>query len=160
MTWTNLHALCERGQPESIIQESRQHPEQVLFTDDHGSTPLHCLVWRNPDIHAVHALLDACPPTASLQDYHGNLPLHVAVSSPGNNDNKALLQLLLTANPDAIAMANREGLLPLHMALRHAPHNKDVIDLLVESDPDALTRRIKVRLGFVKCNIEDFDIAA
>jgi ankyrin repeat protein len=142
MTWTNLHEACENGRPENVIEAAQKHPEDVLSVDDHGSTPMHLLVWRNPDPLVVKALLEACPQAASAMDYHGDLPLHVAVSRPGIR--MGVIQLLMPAYPTATSITNREGLTPLHMALRHAPSNEDIIRLLVEDYPFALTKPIKV----------------
>ena len=142
MTWTNLHEACENGQPDDVIQEAHEHPESVLAVEDHGWTPLHCAVWRNPDIKAIKSMLEACPQAASSKDVHGNTPLHIAVSSQGMD--VALIQCLLDAFPDGVSTVNREGLTPLHMVLRFAPMNKDIIRLLVDTYPWALDKCIKV----------------
>ncbi|GKY98710.1 hypothetical protein MPSEU_000827300 [Mayamaea pseudoterrestris] len=141
MTWTNLHEACENGRPDDIVKEAHEHPESILSVEDHGWTPLHCAVWRNPNVDAIKSLLQACPEAASVEDVHGNTPLHVAVCSQVMTTE--MVQLLLEAHPDALATVNREGLLPLHMALRFAPLNDDVIRLLVKAYSLALDKCIK-----------------
>jgi ankyrin repeat protein len=145
MTWTNLHEACENGQPDDVVKEAHDHPECILDVEDHGWTPLHCAVWRNPNLAAITSLIEASPEAASIKDVHGNTPLHVAVSLQGIN--KDIVQKLVDVYPDAASSVNREGLMPLHMVLRFAPRNQDVIRLLVDTYSQALNTCIKVGIA-------------
>lgn len=140
MTWTLLHDACDH-QDAAAVRNLANRPELAVALDAHGSTPLHIyLANPHPDPDAVRALLKASPP--DISDYHGDTILHIAASNPTMDSD--LLKDVLMATPNAISKANREGLLPLHMACRFAAQNVDAIRMLVEANPDAIHKRIKV----------------
>lgn len=143
MTWTLLHDACVHQDTPHVIEIAHAHADQALKVDDHGLTPLHILVWGDPSVEAVKALLEASPQAVSDSDVHGDTPLHLACSNP--KASKHLIQMLLDASPTAVSMKNHEGLMPLHMACRYT-QNEGVIGLLLENFPFALRSQIKVRL--------------
>jgi ankyrin repeat protein len=142
MTWSKLHAACERQDTALVLRLSQTNSEDAVEVDDHQATPLHVFCLSPSDPLALQALLEACPHAATDQDIHGDTPLHVCCRSPSAT--KHMVQMLLDAAPVSASMCNREGLMPLHVACRHAPTNAEVIGLLIDVHPFALRHRIKM----------------
>jgi hypothetical protein len=151
---TALHLFCANveyfGQRElsllSLLVKAAHHPLQM--PNRGGDTPLHLLVASNGCISsgsassaedgavkAVSLLMDESIDAAIVQDASGATPLHVAIAH-GAYD-KVLLQLLEKA-PVASKVSDEREMLPLHYAAAFWQTSPNIVETLVDVNPDAL----------------------
>lgn len=95
------------------------------------------------------------PDQISTRDTNGNLPLHIAASSPAQRKRQYMrlvvqdaVDVLVSSYPTAARVPNREGRLPLHLALACGRRTWNTgICALVDTAPQALmTRDVKTHL--------------
>ena len=141
MTWTKLHEACKHGNVEDIISLAK-HSDDCFQTDDHYSTPLHVMCLVNPDSRALIALVEANPKALTDQDVHGDTPVHLLCRH--RNQTKQVVEFVIKAATHALAIPNKHGYLPLHVLCTCDPCNSSVIALLVQTNPSALHRQVKM----------------
>lgn len=71
-----LFNLCRRWAWPAVEFRCQSHPHEASAQDARGDTALHWVVFGNPPIAAIQALLKACPTLASMANQEGRLPLH------------------------------------------------------------------------------------
>ncbi len=110
---------------------------------------LHKLLWENPTVEEVRALIDKYPDAVKNKSNNGNghLPLHIAVRYGGPVEE---IQLFIKAYPDAVREKNELGDLLLHYAIRYGA-SVEVIQLIIEAYPNAV--REKNELGELPLHI-------
>jgi ankyrin repeat protein len=95
------------------------------------------------------------PDQISTRDNHGNLPLHIAASTPAQRKRQHMrfialdtVKVLVASYPAAASISNREGRLPLHLALACGRRTwSSGIGTLVDAAPQVLmTRDVKTHL--------------
>jgi hypothetical protein len=71
-----LFNLCRRWAWPAVEFRCQSHPHEASAQDERGDTALHWVVFGNPPVGAIQALLTACPDLASVANQEGRLPLH------------------------------------------------------------------------------------
>ena len=121
---------------EEVMEFVEAHPESVRRErDEDGRTPLMVALtpMQAPADVALY-LLEQWPEAAKVQNFCGDLPLHIAVYYEAPLD---LVKFLLESYPQAISCPNPAGLLPLHMAGQSDDY-LEVICFLFDQFPPAL----------------------
>jgi len=115
-----LNAAIKRHFETSVIQTLINANPGVLLQPEEigGYYPLHILLKDNPtDIAAANTMLSAQPEIASLVDYKGNTPLHMAVCSATTAEGSLeIIQRLCQLYPQAVKQRNLVGCTPLQLA--------------------------------------------
>jgi hypothetical protein len=91
------------------IQRARSHPQEILYIDDNGNTPLHRACQLDPPVEVLRVLQDAVTQTNHL----GATPLHIAAS---HRCNARALRELIDLYPGALCQCSRMGRTPIHYA--------------------------------------------
>ncbi|KAG7372384.1 ankyrin repeat domain protein [Nitzschia inconspicua] len=91
------------------IRRAQSHPQEILYIDDNGNTPLHRACQLDPPAEVLHVLQDAVTQTNSL----GATPLHIAAS---HRCNARTLRELIDLYPGALCQCSRMGRTPIHYA--------------------------------------------
>jgi ankyrin repeat protein len=128
------------------------HPEEATKMDANGSTPLHVFLWMNPlmesdSVGRILTQLVACHPAAvTSKDTNGDTPLHIAlfVNRDLTSNGFQMLQPLWQAFPNVATLVNREGQMLLHLACRYSPSNVDLLTSLVELNPSAVEKHVRI----------------
>eukprot|EP00520_Triparma_pacifica_P020589 CAMPEP_0118672262 /NCGR_PEP_ID=MMETSP0785-20121206/22444_1 /TAXON_ID=91992 /ORGANISM="Bolidomonas pacifica, Strain CCMP 1866" /LENGTH=2130 /DNA_ID=CAMNT_0006567207 /DNA_START=45 /DNA_END=6434 /DNA_ORIENTATION=- len=102
-----------------------------------GSMPLNMALYLGKvPLAAVEALYAAHPPSISIADNSGDLPLHNAVYKQSSFD---IISYLFPLFPKAIEHQDRNGWLPIHYACGHGRAGLPVLKFLVERYREGLT---------------------
>jgi ankyrin repeat protein len=129
-----LHAACSKNPPvsvvQAILQACRRNGEVVLERDKSGRTPLMIAISSSADLELIETLLKSSQRAASVRDHLGHLPLHLA-SIRFDNDQDALIRLLLNIFPEAAGRESNNGQTSLQCAIE-AEASASVVELLVE----------------------------
>jgi hypothetical protein len=91
------------------IRRAQSHPQEVLYIDDNGNTPLHRACQLDPPVEVLQVLQDAVTQTNHL----GATPLHIAAS---HRCNARTLAELIDLYPGALSQCSRMGRTPIHYA--------------------------------------------
>lgn len=143
MTWTLLHEFCTRNEINDVRKRCQTNPEEILLCDDHLSSPLHLACLSDPSNSILESILYTHPVAISLQDAHGDTPIHVALK---NTDTKIeAIRVMVKSYPPVLEISNKEGLKPIHAACRHCSSRTDIIDFLATENTSVLMTHIKVR---------------
>ena len=92
-----------------VIRRVQSHPQEVLYVDDNGNTPLHRACQLDPPVEVVTVLKDA----VELSNSWGATPLHIAAS---HRCNGRALRELIDLYPGALSQVSRMGRTPIHYA--------------------------------------------
>lgn len=105
-----------------------------------GSFPLHDVLYHNPPMDVVGALLEACPEAAKFADSGGWLPLHHAVQYGASVD---VVIALLNANRDAVFTQDNCSRVPLDRADVHPapPEVRTVLKEVMNADREQWLQR-------------------
>jgi ankyrin repeat protein len=113
-----------------------KNPDGLTMGDKNGRVPLHHAV-RNPNAGViVRYLTELYPAMLRHRDTSGWTPLHSAARYASN---PAVLRYLAEQYPAALQAPDEDGWLPLHHCARGNSAHMDVLKLLVDLYPDALT---------------------
>ncbi|KAL3937833.1 MAG: hypothetical protein SGARI_001975, partial [Bacillariaceae sp.] len=91
------------------IQRAKSCPEEVLYVDDNGNTPLHRACQLDPPVEVVTVLGDA----VTQPNHLGATPLHIAAS---HRCNARTLRELIDLYPGALCQCSQVGRTPIHYA--------------------------------------------
>lgn len=115
-----LNTAIKRHFDTSVIQKLITANPGVLLQPEeiNGYYPFHILCAFNPTDHATaNAMMKARPEIASLVDYKGNTPLHMAVCSATTAEGSlGVIQQLCLLYPQAVKQRNLVGCTPLQLA--------------------------------------------
>eukprot|EP01033_Poteriospumella_lacustris_P001576 gene1576-1145_t len=115
-----------------------KNPDGLTTGDKNGRVPLHHAV-RNPNASVIlRYLTELYPAMLRHKDTTGWTPLHNAARYASN---PAVLRYLAEQHPAALQTADEDGWLPLHHCARGNSSNMEVLKLLVDLYPDALTTK-------------------
>lgn len=148
---TPLHFAVNRKHPNLEVMRIllRRHKETASAVNSYGQLPLHCLCTSSVDARAAALLLDAYPAAASTADRQGRLPLHLSVLLTA----KLHTQHLVAAEAEAADAAggghdedndsSDDEQQPSRGDVfhEHDPHARDLLRLLIQQHPAALTVR-------------------
>jgi ankyrin repeat protein len=122
-------------------------PECVRVRVDNNSTVIHlaCMLY-SPSLELVQMLVQQWPDVLSIFNGTGELPLHALLNRLTRDSDEcstpiAVVRLLIDGFPAAVRTPST-GLfdtLPLHMACGHHEESLEVIQLLVEAYPEAVS---------------------
>mmetsp|Transcript_21116 Transcript_21116/g.29833 ORF Transcript_21116/g.29833 Transcript_21116/m.29833 type:complete len:380 (+) Transcript_21116:56-1195(+) len=120
-----------------VIARARTHPEEVIWRDNNGATPLHhSCRYQAVDALVVKEMLKSQQNAACIQDNLGSTPLHVACW----NGSAEPIRLLIDANRNAASTRDKKGRTPLHVACSSfIPPSVDTIEILLKANPEAIT---------------------
>lgn len=134
MTWSTLHDLCaQRPTPyatAAIIKRAREAPEEIVYVDDRGYTPLHNAVTlrHKPPLEAIEALVDLCP-----------IAVMAKVSMASIFKERICKRYLTNSTFDVLIHSwmakDLHGDTPMHLALRPGA-SPDLIRLLLHACPN------------------------
>jgi ankyrin repeat protein len=123
---TPLHYACSSDSPNffcyvMIFLEANEDWFQVKIQDEMGRTPMNLLSLK-----------------ASCEDENKMLPLHHLMASSVSVSEKGL-QLLICAYPESIYKTDKYGMVPFHYACQNQAVSLEVLMLLIQLFPEALT---------------------
>jgi len=120
-----------------VIARARTHPEEIVWRDNNGATPLHHTCrYHTVDALVVREMLKSKNTAACIQDKSGSTPLHIACW----NGSSEIIRLLVDANRNAASAKDNKGRTPLHVACSACiPPSLDTIEVLLKADPEAIT---------------------
>lgn len=134
MTWSTLHDLCaQRPTPfatAAIIKRAREVPDEIVYVDDRGYTPLHIAVTlrHKPPLEAIEALVDLCP-----------IAVMAKVSMASIFKERIRKRYLTNSTFDVLIHSwmakDLHGDTPMHLALRPGA-SPDLIRLLLHACPN------------------------
>lgn len=104
-----LFLYVTSGSWPDAIRRAQSHPQEILYIDDNGNTPLHRACQLDPPVDILRVLQDAVTQTNSL----GATPLHIAAS---HRCNARALRELIALYPGALCQCSRIGRTPIHYA--------------------------------------------
>lgn len=104
-----LFLYVTSGSWPDAIRRAESHPQEILYIDDNGNTPLHRACQLDPPVDILRVLQDAVTQTNSL----GATPLHIAAS---HRCNARALRELIDLYPGALCQCSRMGRTPIHYA--------------------------------------------
>lgn len=150
-----LFSLCKRWAWPAVTFRCQTHPHEahVTIRDDEGDTALHWACFGNPPLHAIQALLTACPELAAVTNKHGVLPIHGEYQLPSNGKYHSfysrlniiidavaasyraageVIRALLKAYPEGAGVASNARSLPMHIVCDYGA-SVDAIHAILET---------------------------
>ena len=118
-----------------------EQSDLIAAVDNNGALPLHNACRRRcAHIDVIEFLITQDPRTVYRRDSQGNLPFHTLCASKQLSEDRILelLNVFLVGHPNLAATADGMGALPLHIACRTWNESTDVIQFLVDKNPDAV----------------------
>ena len=124
------------GQWEELIQRSKTHPSEAMYTDRCRNTPLHLACRRQPSAEVVTSLLLADPMAFQRNTIDGLTPLHFAAYCGAKTD---VVEILIQEGKQQQQhpLTDCRGRTPLHCACAgfRTSHRPAVVRLLLEAHP-------------------------
>lgn len=112
------------------------YPQSLQCPNSNGQLPLHrALDQSEPNLDAVHILLQAFPGAAKVADDEGYLPLHLALDCA--RPNVSIATLLLENYPEGAFHKSKDGLLPMHCIISAMHPVVEIIQQLLQIFPDS-----------------------
>ena len=155
MVSSTLHEACSCKDSAAILRlletNNSDNPsaanDDAYQTDDHGATPLHLLCCLNtslpPEKTALKALVAANHMAVSDKDSSDDTPLHLLCRRADCLDRETV-GILVEANPQALCIVDKNGYVPLHVACECPTINREVLALLIKTNPYALLHHAKI----------------
>ena len=124
------------GQWEELIQRSKTHPSEAMYTDRCRNTAMHLACRRQPSAEVVTSLLLADPMAFQRTTIDGLTPLHFAAYCGAKTD---VVEILLQEGKQQQQhpLTDCRGRTPLHCACAgfRTSHRPAVVQLLLEAHP-------------------------
>ena len=118
-----------------VMERIRTHPDEILIVGQNGGqNALHAACVRYPPLHVVSAILDTRVEAASVQNFTGETPLHLASYSAS----ETVQALLVQKAPETAALPDKYGDRPLHFAAR-AGATYPLMELFLQAAPDSVS---------------------
>jgi ankyrin repeat protein len=128
-----LYLLCKQWAWNAVTFRCETHPDEAsaAFRDENGDTALHWVVFGNPPLDVIEALLNACPALASTPNDVGNLPIHVAAAYRASGN---VVRALVKAYPEGCGIpASGKSTCALHLMCDYGS-SVDSIRAVLESE--------------------------
>jgi len=132
-------ALTQEGIPKHLLMRMIDlAPHATRMRMENGGLLLHVGARYLLGCDALKAIYYANPEAIQIPDFHGNLPLHIALASPFSQHRRTCTHFLMSEYPDAAKHPDKCGQLPLHLAakLKHVPI--DLFRRILDINPDAV----------------------
>jgi ankyrin repeat protein len=114
------------------------YPEALIHGDNKGCLPIHLALTaerREPNLELVKLLILKAPETVLEQTPSGKFPLHLACQ----RCDASVVKFLIECFPDILHYRDRSGKFPFDYALDQKDINVEVMNILLDQNPDLLT---------------------
>ncbi len=139
--YTPFHAFCtnkkiyyDEVRLEILKLLLKSFPESVGRVDTDKNLPLHIAAARqSPEFCSI--LIDAYPGSERMTNKNGLIPFHSACE----HNTVAVVKYFYDLYPESINVVDPGGWCPIHHAIRYAEDDTEVVQFLLECNPDALS---------------------
>jgi hypothetical protein len=139
VTYHKIRTLLQQG--ETFQQDESFQQLLDLLPKEYKTMEFYCsllpLIFSNPHISlpSLQLIVSSEPLILRYQDQYGNSLFHYLSMSPPDMD---IVRYLFTFDPFSLTQLNQCGETCLHLALQSQPLQVDLIQLLVDCNPEAL----------------------
>ena len=135
-----LHALCKYSDfPYPILLAlTKAFPAAVRHpVSPSNALPIHIACSNNASLQVIQHLVSLFPESTAHPDSDGNLPIHHACSL----GDASIVEYLASVSPESVQHTNLKKHTPLHMACNRYNISLDMVRILMEHHPGAITHR-------------------
>lgn len=156
-----LHiAVVKESHAELVRYLCRAHPQALQKPDQEGNLPLHYAAMYGSSPEVLQTLLQAYPDACGRANTRDRLPIHLVCARCYEGEPDACnrpsilpsdLEAMIQAYPAALKKLDRFGRTPLHLACNIRHPQWQLLQVLIEYEPECLLIKDKARSTPLQC---------